>query len=98
MIAQHDGVHERLLTAVEGLATAPGSIQERLANAATTLIPLRQENFHDPEARRTFAAIVDDLQASGSFAETAPDMGAEEASAIAARIVALAVWAIRTAR
>jgi hypothetical protein len=86
---------EKLMQAVDALATGSGRVQERLANAAIHLVPVRPEDISDEDLRRTFIGVVDDL----SYAQAQGDEGRilarlritndEDARVIARRIVDL---------
>jgi hypothetical protein len=52
---------EKLLQAVNALATLPGTVQERLAEAARHIILVRPDDIQDEALRRTFIGIHDDL-------------------------------------
>jgi hypothetical protein len=85
---------EKLVEAVHCLATGPGRVQERLAEAMTFLIRVRPEDVPD-ELRRQLIGIKDDLtfdQPSGSESRLEATLGRlsnEDASAIAARVLDL---------
>jgi hypothetical protein len=86
---------EKLMQAVDALATGSGRVQERLANAAIHLVPVRPEDISDEDLRRAFIGVMDDL----SYAQVEGDEGRilatmkitsdEDARAIACRIVDL---------
>ena len=87
---------EKLMQAVDILATGSGRVQERLADAALVLIRLKPDDLpEDADLRRTFNGVIDDL----TYEQPQGDEGAisaslrgtddEDASAIAKRIVAL---------
>jgi hypothetical protein len=86
---------EKLMQAVDALATGSGRVQERLANAAIHLVPVRPEDISDEDLRRAFLGVMDDL----SYAQVEGDEGRilatmkitsdEDARAIARRIVDL---------
>jgi hypothetical protein len=86
---------EKLMQAVDALATGSGRVQERLANAAIHLVPVRPEDISDEDLRRTFIGVMDDL----SYARAQGDEGRilarlritndEDARVIARRLVDL---------
>ena len=86
---------EKLMQAVDALATGSGRVQERLADAAIHLVPVRPDDISDEDLRRTFIGVMDDL----SYAQAQGDEGCilarlritndEDARAIARRIVDL---------
>jgi hypothetical protein len=86
---------EKLMQAVDALATGSGRVQERLANAAIHLVPVRPEDISDEDLRRAFIGVMDDL----SYAQAQGDEGRilarlritndEDARVIARRIVDL---------
>ena len=87
--------HEKLLVAVQSLATGTGRINERLRGAVLSFIPLIPDDFPEVELRRKFMGVVDDLtfqQAKGNEGNIAATLGItseEDASAIARRIFEL---------
>jgi hypothetical protein len=52
---------EKLFQAVHALGTLPGTVQERLADAARHLILVQPDDIPDEALRRTFIGIHDDL-------------------------------------
>jgi hypothetical protein len=84
---------EKLMQAVDSLATGTGRLQERLADAALFLIRLRPEDIPEGDLRRTFLGVMDDLTYAqgeeGSIAASLKIKDDEDARAIAQRIVAL---------
>jgi hypothetical protein len=87
--------HEKLMQAVDALATGAGRVQERLHNAAIVLVRLQPNDFPEGELRRTFIGVLDDLtfeQATGDEGHIAATLrltNDEDARAIAGRILHL---------
>ena len=83
---------EKLMQAVDALATGSARVQERLADAAIFLIRVRREDISDEDLRRTFIGVIDDLsyaKAQGDEARifaTLKITNDEDARAIARRI------------
>jgi hypothetical protein len=66
-------VLEKLIQAVDALATGAGRVQERLGHAAIHLFRVYPEDISDENLRRTFIGVMDDLsyaQAQGGAAHT----------------------------
>jgi hypothetical protein len=86
---------EKLMQAIDSLATGTGRLQERLADAALFLIRLQPDDIPEGDLRRTFLGVMDELtfaQAQGeegSIAASLKITDDEDARAIAKRIVAL---------
>jgi hypothetical protein len=86
---------EKLMQAVDSLATGTGRLQERLADAALFLIRLKPDDIPEGDLRRTFLGVMDDLTYTppqgeeGSIAASLKITNDEDARAIAKRIVAL---------
>jgi hypothetical protein len=86
---------EKLMQAVDALATGVGPVQDRLGDAAIYLVPVRPEDISDEDLRRIFIGVMDDL----SYARVQDDEGGifatlritndEDAIAIARRILDL---------
>jgi hypothetical protein len=53
--------HEKLLAALEGLATGPGDVRERLLAAYETFHPLTQSHF-PPHLRKDFTWVLKQLK------------------------------------
>ena len=87
--------HEKLHDALYSLATGAGRVQERLGDAAYSLIRLKPDDFPDEGLRRSFNGIVDDLtfeqprENEGGIVASLRVTDDEDARAIARRIVAL---------
>jgi hypothetical protein len=89
-----DYAHEKLMTAVGGLATGTARLQQRLADAAMCFVAIKPEDdFPDEELRRAFLGIMDDLTfedgADGRIAATMRVTSDEDARDLAKRIVSL---------
>jgi hypothetical protein len=54
-------VLEKLIQAVDTLATGSGRVQERIASAALHFLPARPEDLPYEDLRRTFIGIRDDI-------------------------------------
>jgi len=86
---------EKLSEAAHALATHPGRVQERLAEAAIYLIRIRPADIQDEELRRMFVGIRDDLSfdepegKEGRIAATLQKTSDADASEIARRILEL---------
>jgi hypothetical protein len=86
---------EKLVEAVQCLATAPGRIQERLGEAMAFLHRISSEDIPEGELRRQLVGIQNDLifdQPSGNESRleaTLRGLSDEDASTIAARILDL---------
>ena len=95
---------ETLTDAVAALASGAGRIQERLHDAALSLIRLRPDDFPDGDLRRTFVGVLDDLtysegegsEGEGRLSATLRNTDDEDARAIAKRILRLH-YALRNA-
>ena len=88
--------YEKLLEAVNALATSNGRLQDRLSDAASFLIRLQPADFPD-DLRRIFEGVIDDLtfgQAQGEEGQIVATMKGtsdDDAKAIATRIFSLFV-------
>ena len=86
---------EKLTDAVYALAMGPGRVQERLADAAISLIRIKPVDIPDEDLRRMLAAIKDDLSfdepkgKEGRIAATLQKTDDADASEIARRIFEL---------
>jgi hypothetical protein len=88
-------VLEKLIQAVDILATGSGRIQERLVEGAIQFWPARPEDIPFEDLRRTFVGIRDDLAfepakgREGMIAATMKITSDEDARMIARRIMTL---------
>jgi hypothetical protein len=88
-------VLEKLIQAVDTLATGSGRVQERIASAALHFLPARPEDLPYEDLRRTFIGIRDDIAFEpakgneGRIAATMRITNDEDARAIARRILNL---------
>jgi hypothetical protein len=88
-------VLEKLIQAVDTLATGAGRVQERLAEAFMHFHPARPEDIPYEDLRRIFAGIKDDLtfeatqSGTGSLHATMKITSDEDARIIARRILDL---------
>jgi hypothetical protein len=88
-------VLEKLIQAVDTLATGSGRVQERIASAALHFLPARPEDLPYEDLRRTFIGIRDDIAFEpakgneGRIAATMKITSDEDARAIARRILDL---------
>jgi hypothetical protein len=86
---------EKLMQAVDALATGADRVQERLAEAARHLVPVRPEDISDEYLRRTFIGVRDDLSLAqaqgdeGRILATLKTMDDDKAGAIARWILGL---------
>jgi hypothetical protein len=86
---------EKLMHAVDALATGAGPVQHRLGDAAIHLLTVRPEDIPEENLRRTLIGVLEDL----SYAQVEGDEGRifatlritddEDARAIARRILEL---------
>jgi len=90
-----DYAQEKLMQAIDTLATGTGTIQDRLGGAALYLIRLKPEDFPEGDLRKLFQGVKDDLTFEpakgdeGTIAATLRITDDEDARAIAKRIVSL---------
>lgn len=88
-------VRERLAQAVHALATADGTLPERLFSASLATSTLQPRDFGDPESRADFGAIREMLTRreadanEGRIRATLERMSDAEARAVAERIFEL---------
>ena len=81
-----DDVAERLTTAIQRLATGAGAINERLLDAADSLLRLRCSDFRG-KLEDEFAAIMKDLtEGEGTLAAKLSVMAPDGARRLAERI------------
>ena len=83
------GVRERLLNAVEVLATSADPLPLRIAQLVPTLIPLRAADFGDATTGEAFAALVERMRRNGTWEQTAVAMSPEDARAWASQLIAV---------
>ena len=82
-------VLEKLIQAVDTLATGSGRVQERIASAALHFLPARPEDLPYEDLRRTFIGIRDDIAFEPAKGNEGRIAGDEDARAIARRILNL---------
>ena len=84
---------EKFSSAIRAMATSAESIQDRLYYAFTIFIPVREDDFKDPEVRTAFEQIHDKLTSikedpreEGLVRVTTRQMSDAEASSLAQEI------------
>jgi hypothetical protein len=91
-VATEDYVREKLVQAVDALATSARPLQKRLFSAAIALSTLQAEDFVDDESRVAFGAIKEMLvrqeqvAEEGHYQATIDAMNDERAEALAQQI------------
>jgi hypothetical protein len=94
-LVNEDYVREKLLKAVDALATGTGAVQQRLLSAALAMSTLRPTDFVDDESRAQFAAIREMLTrhepraGEGRIRATLARLSDDEARSVAQLIVEL---------
>lgn len=97
--------HEKLLVAVESMATSAATLQDRLYHGYMSFHPLQERDFDDPEMRAQYAQIMAGLTtvktgpaSEGYVKNTLAAMSDDEAERIADLIFSLFMGVVRARR